>query len=64
MANTQQTLNKIRSRVRRVVGDGIRIDDAFFTFDRDSGRVVTNRKIDGYHFIFNLEGELIKQHRD
>lgn len=64
MANTQQTLKKIRSRVRRTVGDDVHIDDRFFTFDRDSQRIVTNQKIAGLHFIFNLEGDLIKTHRD
>lgn len=64
MSNTQQTLNKVRSKIRRVVGDNIQLEDYFFTFDRDSQRIVTNRKIGGWHFIFNLEGDLIKQHQD
>lgn len=64
MANPQQTLNKVRSHVRRVVGDSVEIEDYFFTFDRDSQQIVTNRKIGGWHFIFDLEGNEIKRHED
>ena len=63
MANLQQTLNRVRSKIRKVVGD-VADKDTFFTFDRDSKNIVTNQKIDGYHYIFNLDGDLIKKHRD
>lgn len=64
MANTQQTLKKIRNRIKKVVGDDVEIEDYFFTFDRDSQNIVTNRKIGGWHFIFDLEGNEIKRHQD
>lgn len=55
-------MNKIRSKVRDIVGE--EVDESFFTFDYDSGEIVSNQKIGGYHFIFNSDGELIKQHQD
>jgi len=64
MANTQQTLNKIRSHIRRTIGKDVEIEESFFTFDYDSQRIVINRKIDGWHFIYDLEGNEIKSHKD
>lgn len=54
---------------RAIWGDRIKIDeqlldDRFYTFDRDSKQIVSNYKINGYHFIFDLEGNLIKHHKD
>lgn len=40
------------------------LDDRFYTFDRDSQQIVTNYKTNGFHFIFDLEGNLIKHHKD
>jgi len=57
-----QVMNRIRSELRKVVDE--EVDESFFTFDRDSGQIVSNRKIGGYHFIFDGEGNLIKQHRE
>lgn len=62
MAVPWQIMNKIRSKVRDIVGE--EVDESFFTFDYDSGEIVSNQKIGGYHFIFNSDGELIKQHQD
>lgn len=64
MANIQQTLGKVRKKIRGILGDSVQLEDYFFTFDRDTQSIVTNRKIDGYHFIFNLDGDLIKQHEE
>ena len=58
-----QAMNKIRSKVREVVGRD-NVDESFFTYDRSTGQIVSNKKIDGYHFIFDTDGNLIKQHRD
>lgn len=40
------------------------LDERFFTFDRDTQQIVSNGKINGYHFIFDLDGNLIKYHKD
>ena len=63
MANTQQTLNKVHRKVRSVVGDSVEIEDHFFTFDRSTQQIVTNREIGGWHFIFDLEGNEIEEKR-
>jgi len=63
MANTQQTMNKIRSQIRAIVGNEV-IEESFFTWDRDTQQIVSNRKIDGWHFIFDYQGNLIKKHQD
>lgn len=63
MANTQQTMKKIRSKIRRVVGDDVELEDHFFTFDRQTQQIVTNRVIGGWHFIFDLEGNEIEEKR-
>jgi hypothetical protein len=63
MSKVSQAMNKIRKKVREVVGKE-NVDESFFTFDRDSGRIVSNRKIMGHHFIFDQDGELIKYHYD
>lgn len=62
MAVPWQIMNKIRSKVREVVGQNV--DDNFFTYDRSSSQIVSNQKIGGYHFIFDSDGNLIKYHRD
>jgi len=59
-----QTMNKIRSKLREILGEEIIDAETFFTYNRDSDEIVSNRKINGYHFIFNSEGTLIKYHRD
>ena len=63
MANIQQTLKKVRARVKAITG--IETDDYYYTFDRETQKIVTNREIDGWHFIFDLDGnELVhKRHR-
>lgn len=63
MANTQQTMNKIRSKLRSIVGNEV-VEDNFFTWDRDTQQIVSNKKISGYHFIFDYDGNIIKQHTD
>lgn len=40
------------------------VTEDFFTFDHDTQQIVCNTKIDGYHFIFDSDGNLIKHHRD
>jgi len=63
MANVQQTMNKIRSKIRDIVGNEI-VEERFFTWDRDTQQIVSNQKIGGRHFIFDYEGNLIKTHDD
>lgn len=58
-----QVMNKIRSHVRRAVGDTV-LDESFFTYDYDTQQIVSNQKIQGYHFIFDYDGNLIKHHRE
>ncbi|MFH1010719.1 MAG: hypothetical protein V1784_05735 [bacterium] len=62
MAVPWQVMNQIRSELRKVVDE--EVDESFFTYDRDTGQIVSNRKIGGYHFIFDASGNLIKKHRD
>lgn len=66
MAIPHQVLNKIRHKIRGVVGNQVEIEDYFFSFDRDTGQIVSNRKIGGWHFIFDLEGNELeyKRHQD
>lgn len=40
------------------------VDERFFTFDRDNQQIVSNIKFRGWHFIFDLDGNLIKHHQD
>jgi hypothetical protein len=61
MANTQQTLKKIRNRVKSITG--IETEDHFYTFDRDTQKIVSNREIGGWHFIFDLDGNEIESKR-
>lgn len=61
MANTQQTMMKIRKRVKSVTG--IETDDNYYTFDRDTQKIVSNQEIDGWHFIFDLDGNEIESKR-
>ena len=61
MANTQQTLKKIRNRVKSITG--IESEDYFYTFDRDTQKIVSNREIAGWHFIFDLDGNEIESKR-
>jgi uncharacterized protein Veg len=63
MANTQQTLKKIRNRIKSALGDQVELEDHYFTFDRDTQKIVTNREIDGWHFIFDLDGNELSQKR-
>lgn len=62
MAVPWQVMNRIRAKVRKIVREDV--DESFFTYDRGSGEIVSNQKIGGYHFIFDAEGNLIKQHQD
>jgi hypothetical protein len=57
-----QTMNKIRSKVREIVGRDIVDIETFFTLHRDTQEIVCNKKIDGHHFIFDINGDLIKDH--
>jgi|GEM_PF-1610851 len=59
-----QAMNRIRSKVRQIVRDEVTVDDSFFTFDHDTNHIVSNRKIDGHHFIFDADGNLIEDHPD
>lgn len=61
MAVPWQVMNRIRSELRKVVDE--EVDESYFTYDRDTGQIVSNREIGGYHFIFDVDGNLIKQHR-
>lgn len=58
MAVPWQAMNRIRSKVRQIVGKDV--DDSFFTFDRSTNQIVSNEKIGGRHFIFDANGNLIK----
>ncbi len=54
---------------RRIWGDKIKVDDQlmddrFYTYDYDNGQIVTNFKTQGVHYIFDLEGNLLKKHTD
>ena len=62
MAVPWQVMNRIRSALRQVTDE--EVDESFFTYDRDTGQIVSNRKIGGYHFIFDADGNLIKRHRE
>ena len=62
MAVPWQVMNRIRSKVREIAGEDV--DESFFTFDRSTNQIVSNKKIGGYHFIFDADGNLIKHHRD
>lgn len=37
--------------------------DRFFTFDRDTQQIVANVNLNGWHFIFDQDGNMIKKHR-
>lgn len=63
MSQLSQAMTKIRAKVREIVGRA-NVDESFFTHDRDSNQIVSNRKIDGVHFIFDIDGNLIETHRD
>ncbi|MCK5019100.1 MAG: hypothetical protein KAS32_18715 [Candidatus Peribacteraceae bacterium] len=63
MSQLSQAMTKIRKKVREVVGHD-NVDESFFTHDRDTNQIVSNSKIDGVHFIFDVDGNLIKSHRD
>ncbi len=64
MALPHQTLNRIRSKIRSILGENTKIEESFFTYDRDTKQIVSNKKIENWHFIFDLDGNLIKQHQD
>jgi hypothetical protein len=63
MSQLSQAMTKIRKKVREIVGRD-NVDESFFTHDRDTNQIVSNQKIDGVHFIFDGDGDLIKSHRD
>jgi len=55
--------------VERDTGRKYKLDDKllsedFYTWDYDTQQIVTNRRLDGWHFIFDLDGNLIKSHKD
>jgi hypothetical protein len=56
-------MNKIRSTLRGNLGRDIVDIDRFFTYDRQTKQIVSNQKINGWHFIFDGNGNLIKQHQ-
>ena len=82
MAVPWQVMNKIRSELRERLGwksdqgkkhdtgEDVFIDETFFTFDRDTQQIVSNRKFrdentgEYFHLIFDSMGNLIKKHRD
>lgn len=69
MAVPHQTMQQIRKKLRNILGDNVQLDEQFFTYDRDSSQIVSNRKIKGadgryHHFILDLDGNIIKHHRD
>lgn len=74
MAVPWKVMTKIRNAILRQVGgednwttetgETVKISERFFTYDRDSGQIVSNVKFNGTHFIFDLDGNLIKVHRD
>ncbi len=57
-----QIMNNTRSKIRKIIGSAV--EDNFFTYDYDTKQIVSNQKIDGYHYIFDGDGNLIKKHRD
>lgn len=61
MANIPQTMKIIRKKVKAI--SGIEMEDHFFTFDRDTQQIVSNREINGGCFIFDLHGNEIESKR-
>lgn len=57
-------MNKIRSKVREVVGRDVVDIETFFAFTNSCQQITTHRKIDGYHFVFDSDGNLIDKHCD
>jgi len=63
MPKLSQAMTKIRAKVREIVGRA-NVDESFFTLHHDTNQIVSHQKIDGVHFIFDVDGNLIKYHRD
>lgn len=75
MAVPWKVMTKIRHAVMRECGwtentkivlesgEEITIEEKFFTLDRDSNQIVSNITFKKWHFIFDLEGNLIKKHQ-
>lgn len=63
MSQLSQAMTKIRKKIRDTVGVS-NVSESFFTHDRDTNQIVSNQKIGSYHFIFDMDGNLIKQHND
>lgn len=61
MANIPQTMKIIRKKVKSIAG--IEIEDHFFTLDRSTQQIVSNREINGWHFIYDLNGNEIESKR-
>jgi hypothetical protein len=75
MAVPWKVMNKIRKAVLEEIGgtddrfvtesgEVIQLAERFFTLHHDTGEIVSNVKLHGRHFIFDLEGTLIDIHRD
>ena len=52
-----RVMHKIRSQIRHCT-DAL-VDESFFTWDRDTQQIVSNREIDGWHFVFDMDGNEI-----
>ena len=71
MAEEWQVMNKVRSKIRKVMREAgienVVNEDSFCTWDRDTQQVVFNYKQGGsptIHCIYDRDGNLIKKHID
>jgi len=57
-------MNKIRTKVRAVVGRDVVDIETFFAFTNSCQQITTHKKIDGHHFVFDCDGNLLDEHYD